>query len=280
MKHYEHNEEKLIFITKPRTPWLIILLCIIIFIFGCAETRLAIYGDTRSNPEIHRQIVQEILRHKPDLVFHTGDLNSRGSQQSEYDVFHQIIRPLTEGAGFYPARGNHEKSLDLFLANFPQLPGRSYYAVERFGIRFIVLDSVIKLYPDSDQFRWLRAELTKLRPTILIVHHPVFSSGEHGDELGRQMFLPRSLEAKNVLAVFSAHDHNYERSFYNGIYYIVTGGGGAPLREGSHPNPNSQVLHKTNHYLIARLKGGNLHFTAYALDGEILDNFTLELNQP
>lgn len=255
----------------------ILLTCILLFSFGCASTTIAIYGDTRSNPETHKQIVKAISTHKPDLVFHTGDLNSKGMQQSEYDSFLQITGPLSESAEFYPARGNHEKDLQLFLANFPLLPGRSYYSVERYRIRFIVLDSVISLLPDSEQFKWLQEQLKQSKPTLLIMHHPVFSSGEHGDELGLQMFLPRSLEDRNVLAVFSAHDHNYERSHYKGIEYVVTGGGGAPLREGSNPNPYSLVLSKTNHYLIARVKGDKLLFTAYALDGEVLDSFTLQI---
>jgi hypothetical protein len=32
-----------------------------------------------------------------------------------------------------------------------------------------------------------------------------------------------------VDAVFSGHNHIYERYLYNGIHYLVTGGGGAHL---------------------------------------------------
>jgi hypothetical protein len=32
-----------------------------------------------------------------------------------------------------------------------------------------------------------------------------------------------------VDAVFSGHNHIFERYLYNGIHYLVTGGGGAPL---------------------------------------------------
>ena len=152
-------------------------------------------------------------------------MNSSGKNQKEYDTFYQIISPLTQFGEFYPARGNHEKDLSLFLKNFPYLNGSSYYTVMYDSIRFIILDSVLDLSPTSEQYCWLHKQLQEKIPSLLILHHPVFSSGEHSDELGLQLFLPERLQQSSVKVVFSAHDHNYERSEYNNITYIVTGGG-------------------------------------------------------
>ncbi len=240
------------------------------------SAQIAIYGDTRTNPETHRQVVTEMVKHQPKIVFHTGDLNSKGTRQREYDTFKEIISPLTQSALFYPAHGNHEKDLQLFLDNFPQLNGSSYYTVEHDGIRFIVLDSGQDLKPGSQEYKWLAAQLADQTASILILHHPVFSSGEHGDELGLQLFIPQLLEGSSVKAVFSGHDHNYERSHYKGIEYVVTGGGGAPLRESGTPNPYSVVFAKTNNYLIAEREGADLLFRVYDLGGNQLDNFYLK----
>jgi len=240
------------------------------------EARFAIYGDTRSNPEIHQQVVQQIVIHKPEATFHTGDLNSSGKTQKEYDNFLQIISPLCQFSRFFPARGNHEKDLALFLQNFPYLNGSSYYTVYQDSIRFIILDSVLDLSPGSAQFNWLQKQLKENIPSLLILHHPVFSSGEHSEELGLQLFLPELLQKSSVKAVFSAHDHNYERSEFKGITYIVTGGGGAPLRENKHENPYSLVLIKTHHYLIGEREGKSIIFKVYNLDNKILDSFTIK----
>ena len=240
------------------------------------EARFAIYGDTRSNPEIHQQVVQQIVIHKPEATFHTGDLNSSGKTQKEYDNFLQIISPLCQISRFFPARGNHEKDLSLFLQNFPFLNGSSYYTVYQDSIRFIILDSVLDLSPGSEQFNWLQKQLKEDIPTLLILHHPVFSSGEHSDELGLQLFLPELLQKSSVKAVFSAHDHNYERSEFKGITYIVTGGGGAPLRENKHENPYSLVFIKTYHYLIGEREGKSIIFKVYNLDNNIIDSFTIK----
>lgn len=39
---------------------------------------IIIYGDSRTNHQIHRKIVNEIIKTKPSLVFHTGDLVEDG----------------------------------------------------------------------------------------------------------------------------------------------------------------------------------------------------------
>ena len=262
------------------SPLKIPLSFLIIFLFtflgASLEARFAIYGDTRSSPEIHQQVVQQIVLHKPEATFHTGDLNSSGKTQKEYDNFLQIISPLCQISRFFPARGNHEKDLSLFLQNFPFLNGSSYYTVYQDSIRFIILDSVLDLSPGSEQFNWLQKQLKEDIPTLLILHHPVFSSGEHNDELGLQLFLPELLQKSSVKAVFSAHNPNYERSEFKGITYIVTGGGGAPLRENKHENPYSLVFIKTYHYLIGEPEGKSIIFKVYNLDNKILDSFTIK----
>ena len=187
----------------------------------------------------------------------------------------QIISPISQSAPFFPARGNHEKDLALFLQNFPYLNGSSYYTVFQDGIRFIILDSVLELSPGSEQFSWLQKQLKEDIPSMLILHHPVFSSGEHNDELGLQLILPELLQNTSVKAVFSAHDHNYERSEFKGITYIVTGGGGAPLRENVHENPYSLVFVKTHHYLIGEREDKSIIFKVFNLDDELIDSFTI-----
>jgi len=135
---------------------------------------------------------------------------------------------------------------------------------------------VLDLSPGSAQFNWLQKQLKENIPSLLILHHPVFSSGEHSDELGLQLFLPELLQKSSVKAVFSAHDHNYERSEFKGITYIVTGGGGAPLREKEHANPYSLVFIKTHHYLIGEREGKSIIFKVYNLDNNIIDSFTIK----
>ncbi|MDY0151815.1 MAG: metallophosphoesterase [Candidatus Cloacimonas sp.] len=202
-------------------------------------------------------------------------MNSYGTQQSEYDLFLKISKPLTDICPIWPAKGNHERKADLFLSNFPQLGGKTYYSLVYDNIRFIILDSTALLKPGTEQNKWLQSALTDSLPAILILHHPIFSSGHHGDDLGLQFYLPQMLQGSQVKAVFSAHDHDYERSLYKGLTYIVTGGGGAPLRDENHANKYSVIFDKTNHYIIADRLGDKLIFKVYALDDRLIDSFEL-----
>jgi len=252
------------------------LLISLFLLLGTLHAQIAIYGDTRSNPDTHRKVVAAMTKHEFKIAFHAGDLNSYGTQQKEYDLFHQITAPLTDKCTLWPARGNHEGNLELFLKNFPALKGKSYYTVRHDGIRFIILDSVQSLKPGSEQYKWLAGTLADSLASIIIMHHPVFSSGANGDGLGLQQFLPNLLQKWNVKAVFCAHDHHYERSVFKGISYIVTGGGGAPLREPKHDNSYSLVFVQNYQFIIANRKGDAMQFTVYGLDDRILDSFTLK----
>jgi len=248
-------------------------------LFGVSiYAQIAIYGDTRTQHDIHRQVVAQLTQHSFHTLFHSGDLVQQGLRQSEYDNFLEIIDPLTQNAAFYPARGNHEKNKDLFLDNFLYLSD-TYYAVSIDSIRWIILDSTRRLSPGSAQYTWLQQQLTDSDlPIIIIVHHPVFSSGKHGDELGLGLFLPALFGQYPVKAVFSGHDHCYERSFHKGIHYITTGGGGAPLYDHSSRNDHSQVFHKAYHYCILDPVDRNqIRVKVYGLHDRIIDEFTISL---
>ena len=245
---------------------------------ACLGADIAIYGDTQKNDRVHAQIAAEIAKHSPSAAFHLGDLTQKGSSQKHYDRFWQLSAPIAELCPIHPARGNHDVSEALFLANFPQLNGQTNHTVELDSLLFVILDSNRDLGPRSEQSAWLRGvwQASK-RPKPVRLHHPVFSGGEHGDSLGLSLWLPHLLQQYGVAAVFSGHNHHYERSQYQGITYIVAGGGGGELREPDRPNPYSLFRAKKHHYLILSRSGKTLSVQAFGVDGQTLDSFTIAL---
>jgi acid phosphatase len=204
-----------------------------------------------------------------EAIFHTGDLNQRGKAQSEYDSFKEIISPLK--APFYVARGNHEKDLALFLDNFSSAEGRSYYSVVHDSLKFVVLDSNLSLLPNTGQYRWMLNELESADlPIVLILHHPIFSSGYHGDELGLQYYLPQLLKKHRVAAVISGHEHSFEHLRWEGLNFFVSGGGGAPLRERENHDPRSLYFNMTHHYNLLSRKSNSLLWQCFDLQGNLL----------
>lgn len=246
--------------------------------FSSLQARIAVYGDTRGGEAVHASIVQAVKGFEPHLVLHTGDLSSNGKTDEEFAVVKSIIAPLAP-VEFYPVRGNHERDEALFLKHFPQLKDSSRYVLERDSLVFIVLDSSKDLKPGSEQVTWLQTQLqaAKDKPAILLLHHPVWSSGAHGDELGLRAWLPLLLAESSVRAVISGHEHSYERSESEGITYLVTGGGGAPFRDARKPNPHSRIFIQAHHFLILERDGLLLRGKVYDPESALLDSFSIKL---
>jgi hypothetical protein len=75
-----------------------------------------------------------------------------------------------------------------------------------------------------------------------------------------------------VTAVFAGHDHNYQHHLKNGVHYIVTGGGGAPLAAVDQPIPGVTLkVEKVEHFMPIRVEGGKVHMQAIALDGHVIE---------
>ncbi|MGC9361941.1 MAG: metallophosphoesterase family protein [Candidatus Syntrophosphaera sp.] len=249
------------------------LICVFI------QADIAIYGDTQDQEDIHRGIIGSIVTHSPGIAFHTGDLTLRGSNQKHYDTFFAISKPLLEICPIHPAKGNHDRSRELFLANFPDIGNQTYYSVEHDSLLFIILDSTLGLKPRSGQYEWLQKMLRSegCRAKIVILHHPILSSGYEPGESGLELFLPSMFEDTGVVAVFSGHHHNYERLEYKGITYFITGGGGGKLLTEHHPRPESKALRIAHNYIILSRRGNELTCTAHGLEGQVLDSCVIAL---
>jgi hypothetical protein len=80
---------------------------------------------------------------------------------------------------------------------------------------------------DSRQASWLRDALARSTAPYkwVLFHHPPFSSGPHGSTAELQW----PFRAWGATAVFSGHDHDYERLDVGGMPYVVVGTGGKTL---------------------------------------------------
>ena len=74
-----------------------------------AKFTFVVYGDTRSNPEAHQRVIQEIISLHPEFVLQSGDLVSDGRNPRQWAEFDRITEPLRAAhIAYYPARGNHD----------------------------------------------------------------------------------------------------------------------------------------------------------------------------
>ena len=246
--------------------------------------RFAVYGDSRTQTEVHSAVVQAIFGNSPDIVLHTGDLVSSGDTYPFWEEFFTPAAPLMRTTPVFPVIGNHDGHTyyyDLF-----SLPGNEQWYAFTYGCaRFIGIDTNVDFSQGSAQYSWLVNELQSSEYTaslwqFVCLHHPPYTSGEgHLGDTEVQTWLVPLYEQYGVEVVFAGHNHNYERSYKNGVHHIVTGGGGAPLY-GFHPdpftyNPYSQVRKSVYHHCIFDVTPGRVTMKAVANDLTIFDSFSL-----
>lgn len=239
-----------------------------------------LYGDSRSNPEIHATIANAIASREPHFVINTGDLMANGNvfELWEQQFFAPAAR-LLRTAPMLVAKGNHERRGKYFDMLFEE-----YCSFDYANMHVIIINSYIEKDGVDDMIAWLEDDLrgTTKRWTVVTYHYPTFNIGGHATRWGRGRVLPL-LKKYGVDLVFTGHSHLYERFRPIGpegekpIVYVVSGGGGAPLAEaGSSPLLAGGRGISQHHYCLFSVNGDSLAATVTNRDGQVIDQFTIE----
>ncbi len=239
----------------------------------------AVYGDSRTGDEAHRKVAASILAARPAAVFHTGDLVQDGTDEKDWKTFNAITADMRARAEFFPTLGNHEKGSEKYFSNFGIPKDYRWYSVERGGVHMAVLDSESDLSAGSPQLAWLEKDLSGAGTPFVAVmlHTSPYSSGPHGDDRKLKEHLVPLLEKYGVDVVFSGHDHDYERLEVEGVTYVVTGGGGAPLYASKGKREGSRLFSQEFHFVRVCVERGGMTLEARTPDGRMLDRFTVPL---
>lgn len=251
-----------------------------------------VLGDSRSNAEAHRRVIERVDQEVPDFILGTGDMVDEGARQDQWQTFFDVERELLADNVYFPAVGNHDRqgrgrTADTYRSFFsvPDNGGDSerYYAFSYANARFLVLDSNAHSFSLTGQTAWLERELMsarqdeRVRHVFVVMHHPPFSVSLHGGQRDlRERWTPL-FEKYGVTAVFSGHDHAYQRAEKNGLRYFVSGGAGAPLYPRS---PRASAIDKAAvvrferayHYLRVSVSAGVVDVTAVRVDGSAIES--------
>ncbi len=205
-----------------------------------------------------------------DNIYPVGDIKKFGKVYFT-DMYAPLIRG---GVNFIVALGNHDEheGHEKDQLAFFRMPGY-YYVVSKPKIDFFVLDTNT-FAKDQVQQKWLSKALAQSRAEwkIVLAHHPLYSSGEHGQNIPLQKVLEPILVKNHVDLYLAGHDHDYERfAPIQGVQHVVSGGGGAYLRRFEKPLPGSLVRVQANHFLKFELKNGDLKMWAVDKTGKVID---------
>ena len=250
---------------------------------GRPLVRLAAVGDTGTGDAAELATVDEMRdesRDRPydglvllgDLVYEVGDADLVD------EVVLDAFAPITDmGTRLLPALGNHDYESGEQGEILTMLGReRSWYSTRIGPVRIIVLDS--NRWQDEEQTRWLRRTLGQEQPrngwTVVAMHHPAYSAGYHGSDLGlRERWSPLFARA-GVELVLAGHDHDYQRSEpQDGVTYVVSGGG-AKLRPTGHADFTA-VSDSRLHFLDLLFYADRVVGRAIDQDGRLVDAFTI-----
>lgn len=244
---------------------------------------VVVYGDTRTNPNDHLAVVHRIIQQECDLVLNVGDLVEDGRDLSQWNIFFNTTKNLIKNVPYYPVLGNHERNAQHYydLFHLPDGGGqqnKQWYSFDYGNAHFVCLDSNVR--DSAEQLAWLQNDLARAADTaqwvFAICHHPPYSSGPHGSLFDTMTSWLDAFKKYGVNMVFSGHDHTYERSLHNGIWYVVTGGGGAPrYAVNTTPNPFQIYAESSLHFCKLHVDGAQLAFEMIRADGTVGDTMSI-----
>jgi Calcineurin-like phosphoesterase len=188
------------------------------------DPRNTLFNGGRGSGQFCRAAAVDKVIHAldPDAVLALGD------EQYDYGQLKAFRRSYDQSWGrelsrTFPVPGNHEYQISKrahgYYAYFGSRAGpnaHGWYSVRLGSWRLVALNSncmAVRCRGGSPQFRWLRHVLAShpSRCTLAFMHHPLVSSGPHGDDEMGARPLWKVLYHFGVDVALVGHDHIYER---------------------------------------------------------------------
>jgi acid phosphatase type 7 len=260
-----------------------------------------LFGDNRSDDVSHAAVVRAMEESPSDFLVNTGDALEDGNEAEQWQRFFEIEKGLLKDRCLFIAVGNHEL-LEQAASNFLRYLGpeppvnaapaeridrRGLYRTVRWGTTRLFFLNGMDTFVSGAEKEWLDAELTRadnepgLVWRIVVVHHGPWSAGPHGPNSRLlEAHAPDMWKAHRIDIVLSGHDHIYERGESDGIKYVVSGGGGAPLYRVTGPNTNTRLAESTYHFVEAKLDGTKMSMVAKRIDGSLIERCAFAKNGP
>lgn len=205
-----------------------------------SEHIICVIGDTGKSPDQITASALDLQNANCDEIRHVGDIiyTAKVYELSDPNLDLHFLNPfdpfINGGIPIYLSLGNHDYYGDpniwLNIANtttnviFPSSYFITHYS---FGLCAITLDSNAQF---NDQRLWLNdfynsKNRNDCKKIIYFTHHPLFSSGSHGNAKGPIEKLFEAYVSGKSQAVFSGHDHHTSYEIEkDGTKYFVTGG--------------------------------------------------------
>ncbi len=251
-----------------------------------------VFGDSGTGSVEQRKLANLMVNQNARLALHTGDVAyGEGTEGQVQTNVLEVYKELFAQTTFYPVLGNHDSLTNSGqpLLNAFTLPGNERYYSFAYGKNlFIALDTNDSLDASPNHMLpWLEDTLATQAVNkdwvVVYFHHPPYNSGTvHGSDQRVLKKIVPILEKYNVDIVFSGHEHSYQRTcpirqntcLQNGIVYIITGGGGAPLYKLGNPQWFTAKQERVYHFVSVELTSCQLTLKAIDINQALIDDYT------
>jgi predicted MPP superfamily phosphohydrolase len=251
------------------------------------SVRFAVIGDSGTGDHQQYEVAKEMETYRKvvgfDFVIMLGDNIYGGHQPRDFAQKFEIpYKPLLDaGVKFYASLGNHDDpDIERLYKPF-NMGGQRYHTFKKGDAQFFALDSD---YMDTQQLAWVEQNLrsSNARWKICYFHHPLYNDGKmHGADLDLRNQLGPLLKHYGVNAVYSGHEHAYERiKPEDGIYYFILGNSGKLVRNDFRQSEQmAKSFDRDRTFMLVEIAGDNLYFQTIARSGETVDSGEIKRQQ-
>lgn len=236
--------------------------------------KICFIGDTGSGYDLQKEVALELENEGCRMIRHTGDVVYEEGIESPSDKyykrrFHDVYFNTLQKVPFFITLGNHDHLgepgawIRIAKKNKSVVYPHFWYADRHGDLCFINLDTQHFKLKDKkvyrDQLQWfekIKKEFKDCKLKIAVGHHPMYSSGQHGDAKYSRMDAYKKYFPGFIDLFVTGHDHNL--SFEGRIDDVLhfTSGAGGKLRDVDH----QRVWAKScPGYLVFQLQGEKIN---------------------
>lgn len=242
--------------------------------------RFAVIGDSGTGGRDQYEIAEQMENFRPkvnfDFVIMLGDNIYGGHSPKDFEnKFERPYKPLLDaGVKFYASLGNHDDPDVERLYKPFNMNGQRYYVFKKGDVAFFALDSN---YMDPRQLDWVTQNLQNSHAQwkICFFHHPLYNYGKsHGPDVDLRAQLTPLFRQYGVNAVFSGHEHVYERlKPVDNIAYFVLGNSGKLMSHDLRPSSEMQAgFDSGRSFMLIEIAGDDLYFQTISRTGSTIDS--------
>jgi len=292
-----------------------------------AKIVVGIWSDTQNNEgnrdfEQTDTIVQQLSKNAYYFTIHNGDIVENGSVVKNWKGFFDVAQPINARYPFMSVTGNHDVVNDtaspIFQKPFPvfyeirNLPNNQLnYSYDYGNTHFVAINSgwaqgaekvgKVLFAENSDEYRWLEADLAKARKNkkitwiIMYSHYPVYSYGFSHIETWQNHIKPL-VDKYQVDLYLAGHRHVYERhkairgnqifeqedphvyDHPQGTVYVTNGSCGGSLQGlGGYKMPSMIFTPKEKMYTYAvmSIEDHTIQYSVFNKQGKQIDYFKI-----